>query len=96
LVKDGRTDYKVIPAKYSTITERVMIRPEQRRVRTVPAKYRTETRSVLVSEARGQWVKKKKDPNRLLRRSTSEIQNREVQSFGPTCNDNRRCYSSEI
>jgi len=63
MVKEGRTDYKVIPAKYSTVTEKVMIRPEQRRVRTVPAKYRTETRSVLVSEARGQWIKKKKDPN---------------------------------
>ncbi len=63
LVKEGRTDYKVIPAKYSTVTERVMIQPESRKVRTVPAKYRTETRSVLVSEARGQWVKKKKDPN---------------------------------
>ena len=63
LVKEGRTDYKVVPAKYTTTTERVMIRPEQRIVRTVPAKYRTETRSVLVSEARGQWVKKKKDPN---------------------------------
>lgn len=63
LVKEGRTDYKVIPATYTTVTERVMIQPESRRVRTVPAKYRTETRSVLVSEARGQWVKKKKDPN---------------------------------
>ncbi len=63
MVKEGRTDYKVIPAKYTTVTERVMVTPEQRRVRTVPAKYRTETRSVLVSEARGQWVKKKKDPN---------------------------------
>jgi len=63
MVKEGRTDYKVIPAKYSTVTERVMTRPEQRRVRTIPAKYRTETRSVLVSEARGQWIKKKKDPN---------------------------------
>ena len=63
LVKEGRTDYKVIPAKYTTVTEQVMIRPEQRRVRTVPAKYRTETRQVLVTEARGQWVKKKKDPN---------------------------------
>jgi len=63
LVKEGRTDYKVIPATYTSVTERVMIQPEQRRIRTIPAKYRTETRSVLVSEARGQWVKKKKDPN---------------------------------
>ena len=63
LVKEGRTDYKVIPATYRTVTEKVMIRPDQKRVRTIPAKYRTETRSVLVSEARGQWVKKKKDPN---------------------------------
>ncbi len=63
LVKEGRTDYKVIPAVYTKVTEKVLVKPEQRRVRTVPAKYRTETRSVLVSEARGQWVKKKKDPN---------------------------------
>ncbi len=63
LIKEGRTDYKVIPATYTSITERVMIQPAQTRVRTIPAKYRTETRSVLVSEARGQWVKKKKDPN---------------------------------
>ncbi len=63
LIKEGRTDYKVIPATYTSVTERVMIQPEQKRVRTIPAKYRTETRSVLVSEARGQWVKKKKDPN---------------------------------
>lgn len=63
LVKEGRTDYKVVPATYTSVTERIMIQPEQKRVRTIPAKYRTETRSVLVSEARGQWVKKKKDPN---------------------------------
>jgi len=63
LIKEGRTDYKVIPATYTTVTERVLIQPELKRVRTIPAKYRTETRSVLVSEARGQWVKKKKDPN---------------------------------
>ena len=63
LIKEGRTDYKVVPAAYTTVTERVMIKPEQKRIKTIPAKYRTETRSVLVSEARGQWVKKKKDPN---------------------------------
>ena len=62
-VKEGYTNYKVIPAKYKTITERILIQPEQKRIRTIPAKYRTESRSVLVSEARGQWVKKKKDPN---------------------------------
>lgn len=63
MVKEGHTHYKVIPATFKTTTERVMIRPEQKRLKTIPAKYRTETRSVLVSEARGQWVKKKKDPN---------------------------------
>lgn len=63
MVKEGTTNYKVIPAKYRTETEKVMIQPEGKRIKTIPAKYRTETRSVLVSEARGAWVKKKKDPN---------------------------------
>lgn len=63
LVKEGRTTYKVIPATYKTITERVMVRAEQRKIKTIPARYKTMTREVLVSEARGEWVKKKKDPN---------------------------------
>jgi len=63
MVKEGRTDYKVIPATYKTVTEQVMTESEKTRVKTIPAKYRTESRQVLVSEARGQWVKKKKDPN---------------------------------
>jgi len=63
MVKEGRVDLKVIPATYKSVTETIMTEPEKTRVRTVPAKYRTESRQVLVSEARGQWVKKKKDPN---------------------------------
>lgn len=63
LVKEGGTTYKVIPAVYETVTERIMVAPEKTVVRTVPAKYSTDSRRILVSEARGQWVKKKKSPN---------------------------------
>lgn len=63
MVKEGRTDLKVIPATYRTVTEQVLVESEKVKVRTIPARYKTESRQVLVSEARGQWVKKKKDPN---------------------------------
>lgn len=63
LVKEGGTNYKVIPAVYETVTERIMVSPESSKVRTIPAKYTTDSRRVLVSEARGEWVKKKKSPN---------------------------------
>lgn len=63
LVKEGSTTYKVIPATYKTIKDRIVIQPEQKKIRTIPAKYKSMTREVLVSEARGQWVKKKKDPS---------------------------------
>lgn len=63
LVKEGTTRYKTIPATFKTVTEQVMVEPEKTEIRTTAAKYRTETRQVLVSEARGQWVKKKKYPN---------------------------------
>ena len=62
LVKEGGTTYKVIPATYKTVTEQVEIQSAQTKIRTIPAKYKTMTREVLVSEARGEWVKKKKDP----------------------------------
>lgn len=63
MIKEGATTYKVIPATYKTETERIIIQPEQKKIRTIPAKYTTKTRQVLVSEARGEWVKKKKDPS---------------------------------
>ena len=63
MTKEGRTDLKVIPATYRTVTEQVLVKSEEVRIKTIPAKYSTESRQVLVSEARGQWVKKKKDPN---------------------------------
>ncbi len=63
MIKEGRTDLKVIPATYRTATEQVLVESEKVKVRTIPATYKTESRQVLVSEARGQWVKKKKDPN---------------------------------
>jgi len=63
LAKEGRTEYKTIPATYRTVTEEVEVVPASTKVITVPAKYTTETREVLVSEARGEWVKKKKSPS---------------------------------
>ena len=63
MVKEGRVDLKVIPATYRTVTETILTEPERVKVKTIPASYRTESRQILVSEARGQWVKKKKDPN---------------------------------
>jgi restriction endonuclease Mrr len=63
MVKEGATTYRVIPATYKTETDRVVIQSEQKKIRTIPAKYTTKTRQVLVSEARGEWVKKKKDPS---------------------------------
>ena len=63
MTKEGGTNYKVIPAVYETVTDRIMIEPEKTVLSTVPAKYSTESRQVLVSEARGQWVKKRKGPN---------------------------------
>lgn len=63
LVKQGAKTYQVIPAKYKTVTEKVLVTPEKRVLKTVPAQYNTESKRVLVSEARGEWVKKKKEPN---------------------------------
>ncbi len=63
LVKEGTTRYKTVPATYKTVTEEVMVEPAKTVVKTIPARYRTDSRQVLVSEARGEWVKKKKDPN---------------------------------
>ena len=63
LVKEARVDYKVIPATYKTISEKVMVTPEKRIQKTIPATYRTDTRRVEVSPARGEWVRKLKDPN---------------------------------
>jgi len=63
LKKEGRTDYKVIPATYRTITEQVEIAPATTKIVTIQPKYKTETRKVLVTEARGEWVKKKKSPS---------------------------------
>lgn len=63
MVKEAATTYRVIPATYRTETDRIVTQPEQKKIRTVKAKYITKTRQVLVSEARGEWVKKKKDPS---------------------------------
>ena len=63
LVKEASKTYKVIPATYRTVTEKILVTPEKKTVRTVPAKFETKTRRILVSEARGEWVKKKKEPN---------------------------------
>lgn len=63
LAKEGRTEYKTIPATYRTVSEEVEVVPTSTKVITVPAKYKTESREVLVSEARGEWVKKKKSPS---------------------------------
>ena len=63
MTKEGGTNYKVIPAVYETVTETVMVAPERTVLKTIPAKYSNESRQVLVSEARGQWVKKRKGPN---------------------------------
>lgn len=63
LDKEGRTEYKTVPATYKTLSEQVEVVPAKTKVRTIPAKYRTESRKVMVSEARGEWVKKKKSPN---------------------------------
>jgi hypothetical protein len=63
MVREGSTSYRTIPATYKTVTEQVMIEGEKKSYRTVPAKYRMESRQILVSEAKGEWVKKKKAPN---------------------------------
>ncbi len=63
LAKEGRTEYKIIPATYRTVSEQVEVVPASTKVKTVPAQYKTETRRTLVSEARGEWVKKKKSPS---------------------------------
>lgn len=63
MVTEGGVNYKTIPATYKTITERQLIEPEQKFVNIIPAKYETKTRKVMVKEATGQWVQKKKDPN---------------------------------
>lgn len=63
LVKEGGVNYKVIPATYRTIEEQVLVEPERTKIKTIPARYKTEKYQVLVSEARGEWVKKKKSPN---------------------------------
>lgn len=63
MTKEASVKYKTIPATFKTVTEEVEVTPASTKVITVPAKYRTETRQILVSEARGEWVKKKKSPN---------------------------------
>lgn len=63
LVKEASTSYKTIPATFKTVTEQMEVEPAKTKIVTIPAKYRTETRQILVSEARGEWVKKKKSPN---------------------------------
>ena len=63
MIKEGSKTFKVIPASYKTITEKILITPEKKILRAIPATFKTETRKVLVSEARGEWIKKKKEPN---------------------------------
>lgn len=63
LAKEGRVEYMTVPATYRTVTEEVEVVPASTKMITVPAKYTTESREVLVSEARGEWVKKKKSPS---------------------------------
>ena len=63
MVKEGGVTYKVIPATYKTVEEKVMVEPEKRIKTTIPAKYKTETRQIEVSPARGECVRKLKDPN---------------------------------
>lgn len=63
LVKEAGEKLIPVAPVYETITEQIMVQPASSKVRVIPATYSTETRRVLVSEARGQWVKKKKDPN---------------------------------
>lgn len=63
VVKEGGVTYKVIPATYRTVNEQVLVQPERTKIKTIPAKYGTEKYKTLISEARGEWVKKKKSPN---------------------------------
>jgi Putative peptidoglycan binding domain len=63
MTREGSSSYRTIPATYKTVTEQVMIEGEKKSFRTIPAKYRMESRQILVSEAKGEWVKKKKAPN---------------------------------
>jgi hypothetical protein len=63
MVKEGSSYFRTIPATYRTVTEQVMVEAEKKSIRTIPAKYRMESRQILVSEAKGEWVKKKKAPN---------------------------------
>ncbi len=41
----------VVPAKYSSVTEKVMVKPESVTIKTIPAKYNFVTEKVLVKEA---------------------------------------------
>ena len=63
LVKEATTNYRVVQTTYKTVTERIMISPEKTVIETIPAKFRSDSRQVLVTPARGEWVKKKKEPN---------------------------------
>ncbi|HRI00934.1 MAG TPA: peptidoglycan-binding protein [Saprospiraceae bacterium] len=65
LVKEASSTFRTIPATYKTESEQILVEPEKKVVKTVPAKYKTESRRILVSEAHGEWVKKKKAPNCL-------------------------------
>jgi Putative peptidoglycan binding domain len=63
MVREASSSFRVIPATYKTVTEQVLVEGEKKTSRTVPARYRMESRQILVSEAKGEWVKKKKAPN---------------------------------
>lgn len=63
MVKEGSVSFRTIPATYKNVQETVMVEGERKVSRTIPAKYTTESTRILVSEARGEWVKKKKAPN---------------------------------
>lgn len=63
LVKEASVKMIPVAAVYETMTEKVLVKEASSQVKQIPAKYRTLTEEVLVAPARGEWVRKLKDPN---------------------------------
>lgn len=63
LVKEASKRMIPVAAVYENTTEKVLVKEASSRVEQIPATYRTVSEEILVAPARGEWVRKLKDPN---------------------------------
>lgn len=64
MIKEGSFKYTYVPATYETVDKQVLVKDGYCITKKVPARYEYKTTGkTLVEPAKGQWVRKKKDPN---------------------------------